>query len=114
MVAPDGGRLDTLIERIRRYVDDNLEIEVCDVTVYYMEESPRIRFGRQFESDKWAKPSYPRSRRVNAIIQEVLAEEIERLTDPRLGLVTVTGVDADPDMRHATVYVSTVDIARDR
>jgi ribosome-binding factor A len=56
-----------------------------------------------------SKPSYPRARRVNAIIQEVLAEEIERLTDPRLGFVTVTGVDAAPDMRHATVFVSTVD-----
>jgi ribosome-binding factor A len=59
-----------------------------------------------------SKPSYPRSRRVNAIIQEVLAEEIERLTDPRLGFVTVTGVDAAPDMRHATVFVSTVDISK--
>jgi len=59
-----------------------------------------------------SKPSYPRSRRVNAIIQEVLAEEIERLTDPRLGFVTVTGVDAAPDMRHATVFVSTVDPTR--
>jgi ribosome-binding factor A len=58
-----------------------------------------------------SKPPYPRSRRVNAIIQEVLAEEIERLTDPRLGLVTVTGVDADPDNRHATVYVSTLDVS---
>jgi ribosome-binding factor A len=56
-----------------------------------------------------SKPSYPRARRVNAIIQEGLAEEIERLTDPRLGFVTVTGVDAAPDMRHATVFVSTVD-----
>lgn len=59
-----------------------------------------------------SKPSYPRSRRVNAIIREVLAEEIERLTDPRLGLVTVTGVDAAPDMRHATVFVSTIEVDR--
>lgn len=59
-----------------------------------------------------SKPSFPRSRRVNAIIQEVLAEEIERLTDPRLGLVTVTGVDAAPDMRHATVFVSTIEVDR--
>ena len=59
-----------------------------------------------------SKPSYPRSRRVNAIIQEVLAEEIERLTDPRLGLVTVTGVDAASDMRHATVFVSTIEVDR--
>jgi uncharacterized protein len=38
VVAPDGGRLDTLIERVRRYVDDNLELQVCDVAVYYMED----------------------------------------------------------------------------
>ena len=38
LVAPDGGRLDTLIERVRRYVDDNLELQVCDVAVYYMED----------------------------------------------------------------------------
>lgn len=59
-----------------------------------------------------SKPSYPRSRRVSAIIQEVLAAEIERLTDPRLGFVTVTGVDAAPDMRHAIVFVSTLDISQ--
>ena len=106
VVAPDGGRLDTLIERIRRYVDDNLEVEVCDVAVYYMEESP---VSDPVRGSRMSKPSYPRSRRVNAIIQEVLAEEIERLTDPRLGLVTVTGVDAAPDMRHATVFVSTIE-----
>lgn len=40
VVAPDGGRLDSLIDRIRRYVDENLEVEVCEVAVYYMEESP--------------------------------------------------------------------------
>ena len=38
LVAPDGGRLDTLIERVRRYVDDNLELQVCDVAIYYMED----------------------------------------------------------------------------
>jgi len=41
LVAPDGGRLDSLIDRIRRYVDENLEVEVCEVAVYYMEESPQ-------------------------------------------------------------------------
>jgi ribosome-binding factor A len=58
-----------------------------------------------------SRPSYPRMRRVNAIIQEVLADEIERLTDPRLDLVSVTGVDTAPDLRHATVFVSAVDLA---
>ena len=43
--------------------------------------------------------------RVNSILKEVLAEEIERLSDERLELVTVTGVDTTPDLRHAVVYV---------
>ncbi|HSL24770.1 MAG TPA: 30S ribosome-binding factor RbfA [Acidimicrobiia bacterium] len=59
-----------------------------------------------------SKPSFPRSRRLNAIIQEVLAEEVERLTDPRLSLVSVTGVDVAPDMRHAVVFVSALDHAQ--
>jgi ribosome-binding factor A len=41
-----------------------------------------------------------------------LAEEVERLTDPRLSLVSVTGVDVAPDMRHAVVFVSALDHAQ--
>lgn len=54
-------------------------------------------------------PSYPRTRRLNAIIQEVLAEEVEILNDPRLGMITITGVETAPDMRRATVFVSALD-----
>ena len=43
--------------------------------------------------------------RVNSIIHEILAEEIEKLADERLELVTVTGVDTTPDLRHAVVYI---------
>ena len=43
--------------------------------------------------------------RVNSIIHEILAEEIEKLADDRLDLVTVTGVDTTPDLRHAVVYI---------
>jgi ribosome-binding factor A len=43
--------------------------------------------------------------RVNSILRHVLAEEIERLTDSRLEMVTVTGVDTAPDLRHAIVFV---------
>lgn len=49
---------------------------------------------------------YPRIARVNELVREVLADEIERLSDPRLGFVTVTGVDVTGDLRHATVYYS--------
>lgn len=53
-----------------------------------------------------------RMRKVNSTIREVLADEIERLTDPRLELVSVTGVETSPDLRTAVVYVSTVDLDR--
>jgi ribosome-binding factor A len=53
---------------------------------------------------------FPRSLRVNQVLREVVAEEIERLADAdeRLRLVTVTGVDTAPDLRHATVYLSSL------
>jgi ribosome-binding factor A len=47
-----------------------------------------------------------RMRRVNESVRQVLAEALVELQDPRIGLVTVTGVETSPDLRHATVYVS--------
>lgn len=45
-----------------------------------------------------------RPHRVSEEFREVLAEEIPRLKDPRVGFVTITGVDVTPDLRRATVY----------
>lgn len=47
-----------------------------------------------------------RMRRVDEILREVIAEVVTRLKDPRIGFVTITGVDTSPDLRHATVYYS--------
>jgi ribosome-binding factor A len=47
-----------------------------------------------------------RMRRVNESVRQVLAETLPELKDPRIGLVTVTGVDTSADLRQATVYVS--------
>jgi ribosome-binding factor A len=47
-----------------------------------------------------------RMRRVNEALKEVLSEGIGELKDPRIGFVTVTGVEASRDLRHARVYVS--------
>jgi ribosome-binding factor A len=47
-----------------------------------------------------------RMRRVNEVVREVLAETLPELKDPRIGLVTITGVETAPDLRHATVFVS--------
>jgi ribosome-binding factor A len=45
-------------------------------------------------------------RRVNAAVREVLAEAVGELRDPRIGFVTVTGVETAADLRSARVFVS--------
>lgn len=57
-----------------------------------------------------SNPHFSRMERVNSIIKHVLAEEVEQLKDPRLELVTITGVDTQPNLRNATVFFSTVDL----
>jgi ribosome-binding factor A len=48
-----------------------------------------------------------RLRRVNEAVLQVLSDAITQdLKDPRVGFVTVTGVDTSPDLRHARVHVS--------
>jgi ribosome-binding factor A len=49
-------------------------------------------------------PEGIRPDRVAESFKEVLAQEIQRLKDPRVGFVTVTGVDVTPDLRRARVY----------
>jgi ribosome-binding factor A len=46
--------------------------------------------------------------KINESIKETLSTVItaEGLKDPRIGFVTVTGVETSPDLRHAKVYVS--------
>ena len=45
-------------------------------------------------------------RRVNESVRAVVAEGLGELKDPRIGMVTVTGVHVTTDLREATVYVS--------
>ena len=48
-----------------------------------------------------------RMRRVNEAVREVLSGHIaDDLKDPRIGFVTVTGVETSRDLRRARVYVS--------
>ena len=55
-----------------------------------------------------------RMRRVNEAIRETLAEALVELKDPRIGFVTVTGVETSPDLRSARVYVSVLGSERKR
>jgi ribosome-binding factor A len=46
-------------------------------------------------------------RRVNEVLREVVGAAIStELNDPRIGFVTVTSVEASPDLRTARVHVS--------
>jgi ribosome-binding factor A len=55
-----------------------------------------------------------RMRRVNESVRQVLAETLPGLKDPRIGLVTITGVDTASDLRHAVVFVSVLGSERKR
>lgn len=55
-----------------------------------------------------------RMRRVNESLRQVLSEALLELKDPRIGFVTVTGVDTSPDLRHARVFVSVLGGERKR
>ena len=53
--------------------------------------------------------SVKRRTRVADLILTILAETVQReVRDPRVGFVTLTGVKVSPDLRHATVFVSTL------
>jgi ribosome-binding factor A len=54
-----------------------------------------------------------RPERVAEEFREVLAEEIPRLKDPRVGFVTVTRVEVSPDLRRATIFYTVLGKDRD-
>lgn len=54
-------------------------------------------------------------RRVNEVMREVISGAIATdLQDPRIGFVTVTGVETSPDLRSARVFVSVLGDDRQR
>jgi ribosome-binding factor A len=54
--------------------------------------------------------TYPRALRVNQVLRQVVAEELERLSDAdELPMLTVTSVEVAPDMRTAMVYLASLD-----
>ena len=55
-----------------------------------------------------------RMRRVNAAVREVLSEAVGELKDPRIGFVTITGVETTTDLRRAVVFVSVLGGERKR
>src|SRR5579863_8239697 len=73
----------------------------------------RLREGERVmdrRRDRAGAHGYARTARVNALLREVVAEALERLSDhdDRLRLVTVTGVEVDPDLRRARVFLASL------
>jgi ribosome-binding factor A len=56
---------------------------------------------------------YKRSARISDLIKEEAAKIItQRLNNPKLGFITVTGAKVSDDLRHATIFVSVLDESR--
>jgi ribosome-binding factor A len=53
-------------------------------------------------------PEGGRPNRVSEELREILAEEIPKLKDPRVGFVTVTGVAVTPDLHLARVFYTSM------
>jgi ribosome-binding factor A len=53
-------------------------------------------------------------RRVDEAVREVVAATVVELSDPRLGFVTVTGVETSADLRSAKVFVSVLGDSTER
>ncbi|HEX4491479.1 MAG TPA: 30S ribosome-binding factor RbfA [Acidimicrobiia bacterium] len=49
---------------------------------------------------------YQRTARVNEVLVEIVADELARLSDPRLEMVTLTGAEVSSDLAYATLYYS--------
>jgi len=71
--------------------------------------SARRSSGRTNRRQHNTARDYPRTARLNELLREILAEEIERIDDDRLTLLSIISVDAESDMRRATVYYDSLD-----
>lgn len=49
---------------------------------------------------------FQRTDRLNELLVRILAEELERIDDERLGFTTVTGVETDQDLSIARAFVT--------
>ncbi|HEY3143441.1 MAG TPA: 30S ribosome-binding factor RbfA [Acidimicrobiales bacterium] len=63
---------------------------------------------RRIRSSNSAARDFPRTARLNQLIHEIVAEEIERIDDDRLGFLTVVAVEVEADIRRAIVWYSTL------
>lgn len=64
---------------------------------------------RRRGSQRTTARDYPRTARLNELLREIIGEELERIDDDRLDVVTVISVDTESDLRRAVVYYDCLD-----
>lgn len=57
--------------------------------------------------DQASSRDYPRTARVNRLVQEIIGDALESFDDERVERLAITSVVVEPDLRHATVYFDT-------
>ncbi len=60
-------------------------------------------------SSRSSTPKYPRGARVGATLREIIADELVRIDDERLSLVSITGIDVDPELNRAIVFFDSLE-----
>ncbi len=53
-----------------------------------------------------APRDYPRTARLNELLREILASELDQIDDDDLGWVSISGIDVDRELSKARVYIS--------
>ena len=56
-----------------------------------------------------APRDYPRTARLNELLREIIAAEIDRIDDDRMGWVSVSGVEVDNELTKARGFLSSLD-----
>lgn len=56
-----------------------------------------------------APRDYPRTARLNELLREILAAEIDRIDDDRMGWVSISGVEVDNELTLARVFLSSLE-----
>lgn len=64
---------------------------------------PRPRSGKR-QPKGGSSHGYPRTARLSEVLREVIADELIKIDDERLDMVTVTAIDVDSEMNRAIVY----------
>jgi ribosome-binding factor A len=64
---------------------------------------------RRRSTNRSTARDYPRTARLNELLREIIGEELERIDDDRLDVVTIISVDTESDLRRAVVYYDCLD-----